>query len=145
MFELLDGLIDEKKRVDQLLREKGETALRDTMKQFFAAHPDLKGVMWRQYTPFFNDGDECVFRLGEVEFAIGDKDFTDTYSYSGKSWNSQTRNYDNGTSHPYYEDIKSLESKIHSLKDVLKASFGDHTKIVITSEEIEVTEYTDHD
>lgn len=30
-------------------------------KEVFKKHPDLKSFSWTQYTPYFNDGDECVF------------------------------------------------------------------------------------
>jgi len=30
-------------------------------KEIFKKHPELESFSWTQYTPYFNDGDECVF------------------------------------------------------------------------------------
>lgn len=32
------------------------------------SHPGFEAMRWRQYTPYFNDGDPCVFRIYEVYF-----------------------------------------------------------------------------
>ncbi len=30
-------------------------------KELFKKHPELESFSWTQYTPYFNDGDECIF------------------------------------------------------------------------------------
>lgn len=35
---------------------------------FFETFPQVKGITWTQYTPYFNDGEECIFRVGETYF-----------------------------------------------------------------------------
>lgn len=34
------------------------------------AHPEVTGIAWTQYTPYFNDGDPCVFSVGEPYFSF---------------------------------------------------------------------------
>ncbi len=48
---------------------KQQTAV--LFKEFFAAHPAVKSIAWTQYTPYFNDGDPCTFRVGEVQLRFG--------------------------------------------------------------------------
>jgi hypothetical protein len=47
------------------LREEATKTARDGMllgfKEIFDAYPTLTSLGWRQATPYFNDGDECVF------------------------------------------------------------------------------------
>lgn len=37
--------------------------LESARKQLFEDFPDLEWFSWTQYTPYFNDGDECTFRV----------------------------------------------------------------------------------
>lgn len=32
------------------------------------SHPIVLGLYWDQYTPYYNDGESCTFRVGEVHF-----------------------------------------------------------------------------
>jgi hypothetical protein len=38
------------------------------IKLFFEECPKVQAVIWSQYTPYFNDGDECVFSVNEPNF-----------------------------------------------------------------------------
>ena len=38
------------------------------IKLFFDECPKVQAVVWSQYTPYFNDGDECVFSVNEPCF-----------------------------------------------------------------------------
>jgi len=51
---------EEKKRVfvEELRRE-----FPAMFKELFAQAPNLKSVGWTQYTPYFSDGDECIFSV----------------------------------------------------------------------------------
>lgn len=45
----------------------------DEVEQLFELaliQPELLGIGWTQYTPYFNDGEPCVFHAGDVYFAI---------------------------------------------------------------------------
>lgn len=35
--------------------------LKDRANNIFNLYPNIKGFKWRQYTPYFNDGDQCLF------------------------------------------------------------------------------------
>lgn len=38
--------------------------------ELFRDNPSLAQLSWRQYTPYFNDGDECVFHVDEYSLQI---------------------------------------------------------------------------
>lgn len=40
-------------------------------KELFARCPSLQGIRWYQYTPHFNDGDECIFSMHGMYFLVG--------------------------------------------------------------------------
>lgn len=62
MFEGLNDLKKAKKEYDDLVKAKGEKIVRAAIKEFFEIHPEIVALRWKQYTPYFNDGDACVFR-----------------------------------------------------------------------------------
>lgn len=60
---------EELKDVHEAKREyqaKGKTALAKLISKYFELNPKVMFLWWEQYTPYFNDGDECTFRLGEM-------------------------------------------------------------------------------
>lgn len=40
------------------------------LRQFLLDHPDIDKLAWHQYTPYFNDGDECIFRVFDLHAHI---------------------------------------------------------------------------
>lgn len=54
---------------------------------FFTKYPFVVGFQWQQYTPYFNDGDECTFRVCDVYmklkgYGLGSKKTDDDDDYS---------------------------------------------------------------
>lgn len=47
------------------------------IKLFFDECPKVQAVVWSQYTPYFNDGDECVFSVNEPCFITKNFDASD--------------------------------------------------------------------
>jgi len=48
---------------------KLQEAFREVTKEFFNETP-VQAVIWTQYTPYFNDGEECVFGVNDPIFVI---------------------------------------------------------------------------
>lgn len=112
---------------------------------------------WNQYTPYFNDGEPCVFGVGEtwVRTDVDDPDEEtyefDIYSHptlSGRKWNGN--NYVPAPLTPWQQDLwgkfKALADALESgcFDDVLLAAFGDHAEVTVRRGGIEVETY-DHD
>lgn len=47
------------------------------IKLFFEECPKVQAVVWNQYTPYFNDGDECVFSVNSPTFITKNFDLDD--------------------------------------------------------------------
>jgi hypothetical protein len=141
--------------VPQRPREDLEKSIRAVL-----AFESIEAVRWEQYTPYFNDGDPCVFSAGEVYFRLkgidegGDNEdgFLSTYDveFSGgrhSEYDYKTRTYtDTGAVFPQHEafDVakaftKEIGSGAHN--NSLQELFGDHITVTVTREGISVDEY----
>lgn len=55
----------------------------------FEALPELEFITWTQYSPYFNDGDECTFSVHDLEYKLKgetpeDDDEDEDYFYEGR-------------------------------------------------------------
>lgn len=126
--EALKAVAEHKARTEELnkaFRDNGKALLKPLFDKFFADEPRAVSVKWDQYTPYFNDGDACVFRVHEPE-ASGAIDL--------QCW---SKTYE-GFSAP----LKTLCDALGQLgDDAMLAMFGDHAEITVTRDgEIQVEE-----
>ena len=126
-------------------------------------HPDFAAVRWTQYTPYFDDGDPCVFSVREYSIGFllnSDEEGTDGFdSYTHRIdrhpslgsvshvWDEDTRKY---VEQPYegpdeqrYLTFKALSDALSAghFENVLLAAFGDHAEVTITPDRIDVDHY----
>ena len=140
------------------LQAEAAAQIEPLLQQFIADNPQVAKVWWTQYTPYFNDGDECVFRMGDVYFVfVGDEDEEGYYDF-GNAIENGVRGYIYSGKFEPAEYLPSLEvcsvetqraceqlsAELAGLEDALKTLFGDHVKVIVTKEGVEVEEY-DHD
>lgn len=52
---------------------QGRTLFKDATREIFKKFKDLRRFSWNQYTPSWNDGDECVFSVYVDSLAINDE------------------------------------------------------------------------
>lgn len=153
-MDALTTLKEQKANLMKAMSEIGEQGVKDRLKRFFADVPEAIQVGWLQYTPYFNDGDPCVFSLHSIGIRF-DKDFMPSdESYSDNDWlwygTYKVKNFAEGLNPPSARAnevvalCQSLEDDIKSSKDLLEIVFGDHIKITATPNAIVVEEY-DHD
>ncbi len=120
--------------------------------------PTMKAFGWNQYTPFFSDGDPCVFGIGETWFLTDadpdPDDVDDRYEFSMDSSHPSLggRKYDwekkvdlpyDGPDEARYDRVKALSRAIGSgaFNDVLLEAFGDHAEVRIAASGITVDTY----
>lgn len=136
-----------------LLRERmkaeGRQAFTEMSREFFERNPNVESFGWKQYTPYFNDGDTCYFGVCsdadsvEVNGVQGyDVPVERSYKYNDKANNLS-----------YYEE-RDQKLKVHKEveeflkafeKEDLETFFGDHMKVTVYRDgTVETTEY-DHD
>lgn len=46
----------------------GKSSILSAFQMIFELAPNTKSICWIQYTPYFNDGDTCVFSVGDIFF-----------------------------------------------------------------------------
>lgn len=54
----------------KLMIEQTGEALKEMVNEIFDAYPGLQSFGWTQYTPYFNDGDTCVFGVNNDHYSI---------------------------------------------------------------------------
>jgi len=117
----------------------------------------IPGIVWTQYTPYYNDGSECVFGVNEPNVIVGDPDnVTDMYDeyntlelygdfkHISKYYGERLKSANIDAAK--YTEIKKLTSWFCSsaAEDLLREMYGDHKMIKVTPDRVVVDEY-EHD
>lgn len=135
-----DELLEHVEKAKQEVEAKAKSAVGALFKAFFAAHPNVGALKWTQYTPHFNDGEACEFRVNnDFDVLLGKYVSDDDDSDDESNEFVESYGVDDG---PTKEAIRSLERAVN--EDVFLSAFGDHAKVVATPEGFHVTEYS-HD
>ncbi len=152
MSKLFDELRDLKQAYNKKLQEEGQAALKEVFKEVFNTHPRLKSIVWTEFTPYFNDGDVCTFRVHDFDVHISDvqdeeynenyNESIDEYHFGESVFHLGDLSKEDQEIGAILKDVQKLESELPN--DVLESVFGDHCKIVATPEKFIVEEY-DHD
>jgi len=137
------------------IRENG--GLKDIFNNFFAENPQVTGIVWSQYIPGFNDGDPCLFSIGDVYFStsteINWEEFTNPYDledYSGRGqvcdeilykYDSETKKTVQSPNPNFIPAAKTIYSFINSETQLMEDLFGENSLIIVTPEKIRVEEY----
>ncbi len=75
--QIKSKLNDIQKQIDKLEKQANKESsklISKGFKEVFKNHPELKSFSWTQYTPYFNDGDECVFSAHTDYISINDSE-----------------------------------------------------------------------
>ena len=150
----IEQLIEQYEKAKKELQSKMKTEFNTLFKEFFEQNPEVTCVGWRQYTPYFNDGDACVFTsYAEYAFATNAQDYTSIQwgEYGGDDENVWICDMDYGDFNE--EEIpegvdKNLEALQRTLAkvpdEVYLELFGNHVVVYATREGFEVEDY-EHD
>lgn len=103
------------------VQKDGKLWLEQAFKDFFVANPQIESIYWTQYTPYFNDGDICRFRINDFEAEPADGYDPDV---------AQDKTID-------------LERQIVDY-ELFTLVFGDHKSITATKDGLRVESYDDH-
>jgi hypothetical protein len=159
--EKIEALNAKVAELNKQVREESQRLLNDGFVEVFAKYPKLISFKWHQYTPYFNDGDMCTFRVNPNSLI---PDFTDEsaedydYEYEKKDselvivngkWMSKPRKVseekalNNEAFDELYEIIDGIDDA------TMLAVYGDHAEITISKKKdgtlkVEIEE-TEHD
>ena len=134
------------------LRQEAIAQIGSELKTFLDSHPAIDMFAWYQYTPYFNDGDECVFRVGDLHARLaGEPDDSDEREFESGSlpwfephylkYNNEVVNLLPATT---IEALQELVSVWRNAKDDLYAAFGDHVRVYVSGTGIDVETF-EHD
>ena len=138
--------------------------LKELLKSLIAQFPELEAITWTQYTPGFNDGDPCYFRLGEVYVAFKGLNAGDDKDED--KWNARLEEVFGSTDYGYdteaYVDgkelylwgaycknqtlnkaLEDLDKELRNAKSLLESEFGDGVQVFVLSSGKVVVEYYD--
>lgn len=132
------------------------------MLQAVLADPFIVEIGWKQYTPYFNDGDPCTFSINtpwcrttaDAEDADGyDLEYGSGHPTLGDRgpWDSKIRDFAKASERTpevlkSAKRVEALGSAIEGgeFEDVLLEAFGDHAEITVKATGITV-KYYEHD
>lgn len=148
-----EKLRSEQTKLRKKFQEASQSLVKEGVKGFFEMNPGVTAIKWAQYTPYFNDGDECVFNAYDVIFTNAAGDDLDEVStwgeYEGEnesvwceSWVDNLRGKE-GVDADSCEAFADLIGSA-DMREVLLEMFGDHVAVTVTREGIDVDDY-DHD
>jgi hypothetical protein len=63
----LKSVTIEAKEAKKAMKRRLQVSFNDAAQAFFDKAPEGTTITWAQYTPYFNDGDACTFRVGSTE------------------------------------------------------------------------------
>lgn len=152
---LVEELQDKIALAQTEVRKQAQSSILDMLKILFDKYPIVKSVSFVAFTPYFNDGEECIYSTtaGSCDFngyVGGDvKVAPDNIRLrSRKKWWTRETGY---IDHKHYdaeceEACFAFDAIIGAIKsDTWKFVVGDHVKVTITAESITTESYDDHD
>lgn len=164
--DLIDGFASRRANLNsakEALREEIASSIKAAVPNVFDKLPSLESISWNQYTPYFNDGDSCVFGVGEFGAKFSDPAMLreSLLDERLKTWDGKIKTDDDLLQGRYDDDsgwglrdfkdneVKSTLKQIFNLLDCLEQDdfeklWGDHTTVTISAEGISTDEY-DHD
>lgn len=119
-------------------KELAKDAFAEMTAALFGGYPLLESFSWKQYTPYFNDGDPCTFsaRVEDQEcIAINGEDgyeISEDCDYKEVNGKWERRGFDESELHPLYKAQKAAcELLCQVSHEQLEEMFGDHAKITV--------------
>lgn len=132
------------------LKTRSQGVLKESFSEFFKACPDITGFGWTQYTPYFNDGDECTFRINSFTFTKNKEiifdEISDPYELEDEDGYAVYKHRHNveDCNTDEYQACLAIEEFVNQLEDICKTVFGNHASVIITPTQIYISEY-EHD
>ncbi len=154
-MERLSELRAQVEKARNEMKEAAQNVVKDGTKEIFNTYGDIiHSFGWRQYTPYFNDGDSCEFSMHEL-FVIahadldeyedhGDWVYEGSPSFMSYSYGSEVSRITGDQADDRYIEAKQACESIYSALatgDLAKDVFGDHVKVIFTPEGVDVEDY----
>lgn len=123
----------------QAKREEYETFVTEEFRAGFTTlfdqFPEMDHVTWKQYTPFWNDGDECLFRTGARDADIFDEK-GEELGYWFTEYSKERMNLLCKTVQDFLNEFDIADYRV---------MFGDHVSVTVARSGVTIDEFTEHD
>ena len=130
----------------------------DFYKYIFEKYPTLESFGWSQYTPYFNDGETCIFYANTSYLSVNEE-CVDEADWSQKTkvlnwgtWNKDTKKYEGRVEEDNVDYDPILTEASNEIVNFLEQfdndfyliKFGDHAEITVNKNGVDISDY-DHD
>ena len=160
---MIEQVLSLKKRYDKMVAAFTQEEFTGWFLEFFKLYPFMTKVQWVQFTPYFNDGEPCVFSvcdpelelspsyiathpglgLGTADYQIKDYDVVLTEEEEESERFITCCTIDKKANPELSEAMKAVQG-LFEVEDILKSVFGDHAEVIVTPEKI-VCQVYEHD
>ncbi|QGT54384.1 hypothetical protein b3_0140 [Synechococcus phage B3] len=154
MTNSIDTFIEEFTEIQAEFQKQAQVKLKELFTEFWEKNPGVKAAFWTQYAPYFNDGDPCTFSVHDTLFTNAegeDLDDINCEDYEGEKEDIWVEySFDPRWCKVVPEeagvDVESCDHLRRLLcssvmKDVMKAMFGEDSKVYATREGFKIEEY----
>ena len=151
----LQQMAEKIKKLNEELKGQFSEALKEGANELFSKYPDLESFSWRQFTPYFNDGDPCEFDIYEEPHNLIYKG-KDIGEYSEENeervykWRDKSLTKFGATLFNSYQEYNSMKQEIinfilllEPMSNTVQSVLGEGL-VTISRDGVEVEEY-DHD
>lgn len=147
----LEKLISNFKKQKQAFVKEVSVEFLTELKKLSKEIEGLEAIQWQQYTPYFNDGDACTFRVSGPTFKFSESE-EDAGDYEDGFEDLWSINYNRGKKnlkeHPQTKQLEVISEMIEddAMEEILLDLYGDHMEItfIVKTGKIEAEEYS-HD
>jgi hypothetical protein len=130
----------------------------DFYKYIFDKYPTLESFGWTQYTPYFNDGETCVFYANTDYISVNDE-YVDDAKWASEvnvlncgNWNRELKLFEDRVEEPNPNYDPVLTEASNEITNFLGnfdngfylSKFGDHASITVSKDGVDISDY-DHD
>lgn len=139
-----EEIVSLQKSLEDKLKTFGKEAFDQAFSKFFADNPKVDGIVWTQYTPYFNDGDTCTFGVHEpylfsASAAAENEESVEDYMHEHAISSYGNNNPLEGA----YKEFGTIWQQIPEA--IFLAVFGDHVKVTLNRDGTSEVEEYEHD
>lgn len=132
----LDKLITMVEDAKKKLQKDGAAAMKEMFSDFFKAHPEVRSIVWTQYTPYFNDGEPCVFGVNDLDLRVNREGVAeDAYNvYKSESDDDSDADDDNRAYCSFARALESIRDDKRN-QDAVKRGWNKNKLRALTQQE----------
>lgn len=144
--ELKENFEKAEKEYRRHLLRVGKELIQEAAQALFDNHPELHATGWRQYTPYFNDGDPCSFGVYYEHGFVSDKSIDEAIASGEVDQTNDPRQLCNRDRADWYQDAICEEDVDYDYKEseytdafydlvnneqMMETIFGDHARVLV--------------